>query len=44
MFLPNFVGNFVGVNEILTPPGMQNFICVTGRAICLYIKFIMEEK
>lgn len=44
MFLLKQVENVVTVNGILTPPGAQVFICVTGREICLYIKFIMEEK
>lgn len=44
MFLLHPVENLVRANGILTPPGEQDFICVTGREICLYIKFIMEEK
>ena len=43
-FLLKPVENVVTINGILTPPRTQDFICVTGREICLYIKFIMEEK
>ena len=43
MFLRYPVENLVWVNGILTPAA-KGFICVTGREICLYIKFIMEER
>ncbi len=44
MFLVNLVENLVGVNGILTPLSRKKSTCVTGREICLYIKFIMEER
>ena len=44
MFLLHLVENLVGVNGVLTRPGAKQSTCVTGREICLYIKFIMEER
>lgn len=44
MFLLKSVENVVAINGILILPRVKDLICVTGRAICLYIKFIMEEK
>ena len=44
MFPQKPVENVVAINGILIPPRVKDLICVTGRAICLYITFIMEEK
>ena len=44
MLLRSTVEIVVKVNEGRGQVLRKAFACVTGRAICLYIKFIMEEK